>query len=131
MYSVSQAIIDAVREWNNLDKEICFTDIARMDIAIRRRFAFLEVWPDLTAVMAESVAVAVQLFADTIHTFAEFADEETLRLIPGHAYFLDPRPDLDLADRPVLVAGGPRPAPLGGLATSPQAGFRRADRSAG
>lgn len=105
--------------------------IARMDIAIRRRFAFLEVWPDLTAVMAESVAVAVQLFADTIHTFAEFADEETLRLIPGHAYFLDPRPDLDLADRPVLVAGGPRPAPLGGLATSPQAGFRRADRSAG
>ena len=33
MYSVSQAIIDAVREWNNLDKEICFTDIARMDIA--------------------------------------------------------------------------------------------------
>jgi hypothetical protein len=78
--------------------------IARMDIAIRRRFAFLEVWPDLTAVTAEGVAVAVQLFADTIHTFAEFADEETLRLIPGHAYFLDPRPDLDLADRPARVA---------------------------
>lgn len=78
--------------------------IARMDIAIRRRFAFLEVWPDLTAVMAEGVAFAVQLFADTIHTFAEFADEETLRLIPGHAYFLDPRPDLDLADRPARVA---------------------------
>jgi len=78
--------------------------IARMDIAIRRRFAFLEVWPDLTAVMAEGVTFAVQLFADTIHTFAEFADEETLRLIPGHAYFLDPRPDLDPADRPARVA---------------------------
>jgi 5-methylcytosine-specific restriction protein B len=27
--------------------------IARMDIAIRRRFAFIEMWPDLAAVEAE------------------------------------------------------------------------------
>ena len=30
------------------------------------------------------------LFSDTLHTFAEFADEDVLRLVPGHAYFLDP-----------------------------------------
>jgi len=67
--------------------------IARIDIAIRRRFAFIEMWPELDAVKNEGVDFAVELFADTITTFAEFADDDTLRLVPGHAYFLDPRPD--------------------------------------
>jgi 5-methylcytosine-specific restriction enzyme B len=78
--------------------------IARMDIAIRRRFAFIEIWPDLQAVEQEGVDFAALDFADVIHTFAEFADDDTLRLIPGHAYFLDPRPDLDPAGRPDRVA---------------------------
>jgi 5-methylcytosine-specific restriction protein B len=68
--------------------------IARMDLAIRRRFAFVEVWPDLSAVEAEGIALAGELFSDTLHTFAEFADEDVLRLVPGHAYFLDPLPTL-------------------------------------
>lgn len=42
--------------------------------------------------------------ADTLRTFTEYADEETLRLVPGHAYFLDPRPDLDPNDRARRVA---------------------------
>jgi len=33
MDSVSEAIVRAVREWNNEDKEICFTDIVRMNLA--------------------------------------------------------------------------------------------------
>lgn len=78
--------------------------IARMDIAIRRRFAFVEMWPDLQAVEASGVEWATAAFADTVHTFVEFADEDTLRLVPGHAYFLDPRPDLDSAGRPDRVA---------------------------
>ncbi|HOU52836.1 MAG TPA: AAA family ATPase [Myxococcota bacterium] len=78
--------------------------IARMDIAIRRRFAFVEIWPDLQAVEQGGVALATETFADTIHTFVEFADEDTLRLVPGHAYFLDPRPDLDPAGRADRVA---------------------------
>lgn len=78
--------------------------IARMDIAIRRRFAFVEMWPDLEAVEREGVDVATKAFADTIHTFVEFADEDTLRLVPGHAYFLDPRPDFDPAGRAERVA---------------------------
>jgi len=78
--------------------------IARMDIAIRRRFAFVEVWPDLEAVAAESVDFATALFTDAVQTFAEFADDETLRLVPGHAYFLDPRPDLPAEGRPDRVA---------------------------
>lgn len=78
--------------------------IARMDVAIRRRFAFVEVWPQLDAVHAEGVDFAQELFADTIHTFAEYADDEVLRLVPGHAYFLDPRPDLPAEGRAGRVA---------------------------
>lgn len=78
--------------------------IARMDIAIRRRFAFVEVWPQLDAVRAEGVNFAQELFTDTIHTFAEYADDEVLRLVPGHAYFLDPRPDLSSEGRAERVA---------------------------
>jgi 5-methylcytosine-specific restriction protein B len=78
--------------------------IARMDLAIRRRFAFLPVWPALDVVAAQGVELAVRLFAETIHTFAEYADDETLRLVPGHAYFLDPRPDRPEAERAGRVA---------------------------
>lgn len=73
--------------------------IAPLDIAIRRRFAFVEMWPDLQAVADGKVDFATELFTDTVHTFVEFADEETLRLVPGHAYFLDPRPDLGESGR--------------------------------
>jgi 5-methylcytosine-specific restriction protein B len=78
--------------------------IARMDVAIRRRFAFVEVWPELEAVSAQGLDLARELFTDTLQTFAEFADDETLRLVPGHAYFLDPRPDLPEAGRSGRVA---------------------------
>jgi 5-methylcytosine-specific restriction protein B len=78
--------------------------IARMDVAIRRRFAFVEVWPALGAVASQGVELAQVAFTDTVQTFAEFADDETLRLVPGHAYFLDPRPDLDEAGRAARVA---------------------------
>lgn len=78
--------------------------IARMDLAIRRRFAFLSVWPDLEVVAHEGVDLARELFADCVHTFTEFASDETLRLIPGHAYFLDPRPDLPPDGREARVA---------------------------
>jgi 5-methylcytosine-specific restriction protein B len=70
-----------------------------MDVAIRRRFAFVEVWPLLDAVAREGLDFATSAFTDTVQTFAEFADDETLRLVPGHAYFLDPRPDLGVEGR--------------------------------
>lgn len=78
--------------------------IARMDVAIRRRFAFVDVWPQLDAVASEAIDFAQAAFTDTVHTFAEYADDETLRLVPGHAYFLDPRPDLGADGRAARVA---------------------------
>jgi 5-methylcytosine-specific restriction protein B len=68
--------------------------IARIDLAIRRRFAFIDIWPSLDAVRAEEDELATALFQDVLATFTEYADEDGLRLVPGHAYFLDPRPDL-------------------------------------
>jgi 5-methylcytosine-specific restriction protein B len=78
--------------------------IARLDIAIRRRFAFVEVWPVLSAVEAEGVDFASEVFADVLQTFAEYADVDTLRLVPGHAYVLDPRPELGSDGRLLRVA---------------------------
>lgn len=78
--------------------------IARMDLAIRRRFAFVDIWPQLSAVADEGLDLAQALYTDTIQTFAEYADDEALRLVPGHAYFLDPRPDLPEEGRAQRVA---------------------------
>jgi 5-methylcytosine-specific restriction protein B len=78
--------------------------IARMDIAIRRRFAFLEVWPDRRPVDGQEVPLAIEAFDDTVQTFAEHADAETLRLIPGQAYFLDPQPEGPPKERSGRVA---------------------------
>lgn len=72
--------------------------IARMDLAIRRRFAFVEVWPDLQVVEAQGFPWAQEIFHDVLMTFAEYADEEVFRLVPGHSYLLDPRPDLAAKD---------------------------------
>jgi 5-methylcytosine-specific restriction protein B len=73
--------------------------IARIDLAIRRRFAFVDIWPSLEVVRAEGEPLAIDLFDRVLATFTEFADDDALRLVPGHAYFLDPRPDLPADDR--------------------------------
>lgn len=66
--------------------------IAPIDLAIRRRFAFLTMWPSRGPVEEQGDALALQCFDDTLETFIEFADDDALALVPGHAYFLDPLP---------------------------------------
>lgn len=78
--------------------------IARIDLAIRRRFAFLDIWPDLGVVAEQDDELARRCFEDTLDTFTEHADDTSLDLVPGHAYFLDPRPDLGAEDRQARVA---------------------------
>ena len=60
-------------------------------------------WPSLDVVRAEEDELAVELFDRVLATFTEFADDDALRLVPGHAYFLDPRPDLPVANRSARV----------------------------
>jgi len=73
-------------------------NIAAMDLAIRRRFAFLTLPPNRDVVVRESLPLAVQVFDWIADVFVEHAPDETLQLLPGHAYFLA-RNESELRDR--------------------------------
>lgn len=62
--------------------------IAAMDLAVRRRFAFVTVPPDRTVVASQGLDSATRAFDMLSDVFVEHAPGEALHLLPGHAYFL-------------------------------------------
>jgi 5-methylcytosine-specific restriction enzyme B len=62
--------------------------VARMDLAIRRRFAFVTVMPDRQVVEEHSTPTGLSLFDALCDVFVEFAPDEALALLPGHSYFI-------------------------------------------
>lgn len=64
--------------------------ISPIDIAIRRRFAFVTLLPQRSVVAAQNLPLAVKVFDDLAGVFVEHAPEDSLDLLPGHAYFLAP-----------------------------------------
>jgi 5-methylcytosine-specific restriction protein B len=62
--------------------------IASMDLAVRRRFAFVTLPPDRSAVAARGVDMATRAFDLVTDVFVEHAPGDALQLLPGHAYFL-------------------------------------------
>lgn len=62
--------------------------IAIIDIAIRRRFAFLKMWPQLAIVKQEGCSLMVEAFINLLSIFIEHASEDSFTLVPGHSYFL-------------------------------------------
>ena len=62
--------------------------IAILDLAIRRRFAFVDVWPDLSVVEEQGLPLATEAFGRLQDVFVEHAPADALSLLPGHAYFL-------------------------------------------
>ncbi|MDQ5937403.1 MAG: 5-methylcytosine-specific restriction enzyme [Cyanobacteriota bacterium erpe_2018_sw_21hr_WHONDRS-SW48-000092_B_bin.40] len=62
--------------------------IAIMDMAVRRRFAFVDMWPDIDVVSAQNIALATESFALLQDIFAQHASDESFALMPGHSYFL-------------------------------------------
>lgn len=62
--------------------------VARMDLAIRRRFAFVTMMPDRKVVQAQSTATGLELFDALCDVFLEFAPDDALALLPGHSYFI-------------------------------------------
>lgn len=62
--------------------------IAILDLAVRRRFAFVPVWPQLTVVEEISGSRLQAAFASLLELFVEHAPEDAFSLLPGHAYFL-------------------------------------------
>jgi 5-methylcytosine-specific restriction protein B len=62
--------------------------IAVLDLAVRRRFAFVPVWPQLDVVERHAGKTMARAFHDLLLVFLEHAAGDTLALLPGHAYFL-------------------------------------------
>lgn len=72
--------------------------IASLDLAVRRRFAFVTLPPDRTVVAAGSTPLGLQLFDRLADVFVEHAPDDALDLFPGHSYFLA-KTDADLKER--------------------------------
>jgi 5-methylcytosine-specific restriction protein B len=64
--------------------------IAILDVAVRRRFAFKALWPQLSVLETDgqSCEQLQRAFQDIVSIFIEYASDESLPLMPGHSYFL-------------------------------------------
>jgi 5-methylcytosine-specific restriction protein B len=67
--------------------------ISQLDLAIRRRFSFVDIMPSREVVENHSTRVGLELFDALCDVFIEFAPDESLALLPGHSYFIVPNGD--------------------------------------
>jgi 5-methylcytosine-specific restriction protein B len=67
--------------------------IAIVDVAVRRRFGFLNLWPEMRVVENCGCELMQRAFRDLVSIFIEHASEDSFNLVPGHSYFLEPDKD--------------------------------------
>jgi 5-methylcytosine-specific restriction enzyme B len=75
--------LDVLGTMNSSDRSI-----AILDLAVRRRFAFVPLWPQLSVVEEHSERILVDAFQELLGIFFEHASDDALALLPGHSYFL-------------------------------------------
>jgi 5-methylcytosine-specific restriction enzyme B len=63
--------------------------IAILDVAVRRRFGFLSLWPSLDVVKKKGSPLMLTAFERLLELFVDHASEEAFSLLPGHSYFLE------------------------------------------
>jgi 5-methylcytosine-specific restriction protein B len=63
--------------------------IAIVDVAVRRRFAFLSLWPQMKVVEEHGCKLMQEAFQRILSIFIEHATEDVFNLVPGHSYFLE------------------------------------------
>ncbi|MGI8959384.1 MAG: McrB family protein [Bryobacteraceae bacterium] len=63
--------------------------IAIVDIALRRRFAFVPLWPRMSVVEQHGCATLQEAFRNLVSIFVEHAADDAFPLLPGHSYFLE------------------------------------------
>ncbi len=63
--------------------------LAVVDVAIRRRFAFAKLWPQMRVVEQGGCEFMRTAFASLVNIFVEHASDEAFDLLPGHSYFLE------------------------------------------
>ena len=78
---------------NTADKSV-----SKIDLAIRRRFAFVRMMPEREAVKSLSTEKGLKIFDILTRVFLEWASDESLSLLPGQSYFIA-KSDADLRDR--------------------------------
>ncbi len=64
--------------------------IAIVDVAVRRRFAFVSLWPQMSVVEDHGCELMRNAFQRIVSVFIEHASEDAFPLVPGHSYFLEP-----------------------------------------
>jgi 5-methylcytosine-specific restriction protein B len=63
--------------------------IAILDVAVRRRFAFLSLWPSFAIVKSHGCELMQEAFQTLTSHFVEHSGDEAFALLPGHSYFLE------------------------------------------
>ncbi len=63
--------------------------LAIVDIAIRRRFAFAKLWPQMSVVDRQGCGLMKEAFQRLLSIFVDHATEDAMDLVPGHSYFLE------------------------------------------
>ena len=63
--------------------------IAIVDVAVRRRFGFIALWPHFAVVREHGGTLMQEAFEKIVDIFIEHATEEAFSLVPGHSYFLE------------------------------------------
>lgn len=63
--------------------------IAIVDVAVRRRFAFVSLWPRSSVVEKYGCLTMQKAFKDLVSIFVEHAGADAFPLVPGHSYFLE------------------------------------------
>lgn len=71
--------------------------IAVLDVAIRRRFAFTQLWPQAEVVRAHGSPLMQEAFEKLVDIFVDHARGEAMSLVPGHSYFLNKEGSTGLA----------------------------------
>lgn len=61
---------------------------AILDVAIRRRFGFVQLWPQAKVVDALGSPLMREAFQRLFNMFIDYAADDELGLMPGHSYFL-------------------------------------------
>jgi 5-methylcytosine-specific restriction protein B len=79
--------------------------IAIVDVAVRRRFAFVKLWPQLSVVAEHGGPLMQDAFQQLMEIFVDHASEDAFPLAPGHSYFLEK--DDRKAARSLKVSLGP------------------------
>ena len=67
--------------------------IAMVDVAIRRRFAFVSLWPQISVVAKHGCDLMRDRFRDMLDIFVDYAQDDSFHFVPGHSYFLEKDPE--------------------------------------